>query len=204
MLLGIERASDSQVFDSGSLLQIFQAQRVGLAFAGVIPLTLGLSIAVVPLQLGARQIAYPRLALTGCYIWLGGLALTFAALGRNGGVGGGDPTAVDLFLAAHGLMVVGLAASAGSVATSVLTTRAPGMTMRRVPLFSWSALIGALGMLIALPGAARRRHLRLRRPPHRHPGQLRHRRDRRLDRLGVLRAGRDRVRASLLSASPPS
>jgi heme/copper-type cytochrome/quinol oxidase subunit 1 len=48
-------------------------------------------------------------------------------------------------------MVVGLAASAGSVATSVLTARAPGMTMRRVPLFSWSALIGALGMLIALP-----------------------------------------------------
>ena len=50
-----------------------------LAFAGVIPLTLGLSIAVVPLQLGARQIAYPRLALTGCYIWLGGLALIVAA-----------------------------------------------------------------------------------------------------------------------------
>jgi heme/copper-type cytochrome/quinol oxidase subunit 1 len=151
VLLGIERASDSDVFDSGSLLQIFQAQRVGLAFAGVIPLTLGLSIAVVPLQLGARQIAYPRLALTGCYMWLGGLALTFAALGRNGGVGGGDSTSVDLFLAAHGLMVVGLAASALCVATSVLTARAPGMTMRRVPLFAWSALIGALGLLIALP-----------------------------------------------------
>jgi heme/copper-type cytochrome/quinol oxidase subunit 1 len=151
VLLGLERVSDSDMFDTGSLLQLFQAQRVALAFAGVIPLTLGLSIAVVPLQLGARQIAYPRLALTGCYIWLGGLALTFAALGRNGGLGGGDSTSVDLFLAAHGLMVVGLAASAISVATSVLTTRAPGMTMRRVPLFSWSALIGAIGMLIALP-----------------------------------------------------
>ena len=87
VLLGIERASDSnRVFDSGALLQLFQAQRVGLAFAGVIPLALGLSIAVVPLQLGARRIeAYPRLALTGCYMWLGGLALTFSALGRNGG-----------------------------------------------------------------------------------------------------------------------
>ena len=105
---------------TGSLLQLFQAQRVGLAFAGVIPLTLGLSIAVVPLQLGARQIAYPRLALTGCYIWLGGLALTFSALGRNGGIGGGDSNSVDLFLAAHGLMVVGLAASALSVAVLLL------------------------------------------------------------------------------------
>jgi heme/copper-type cytochrome/quinol oxidase subunit 1 len=48
-------------------------------------------------------------------------------------------------------MIVGLLASAGCVATTVLTTRAPGMTMRRVPLFAWSALIGALGMLLALP-----------------------------------------------------
>lgn len=150
-LLGIERSSDSDVFDSGSLLQLIQAYRVGLVFAGVIPLALGLAIAVVPLQLGARQIAFPRLALTGCYAWLGGLGLTLAALGRNGGIGGGDANAVDLFLAGLGLMVVGLLASAVSVATSVLTTRAPGMTMRRVPLFAWSALISSLGMLLALP-----------------------------------------------------
>ena len=121
-----------------SLVQLFQAQRVSLVFAGIIPLTLGLAIAVVPLQLGARQIAFPRLALTGLYSWLGGLVLTFVALGRNGGIGGGDPQAVDQFLAGHGLMILGLLASAGSVAASVLTTRAPGMTMRRVPLFAWS------------------------------------------------------------------
>jgi heme/copper-type cytochrome/quinol oxidase subunit 1 len=150
-LLGLERAGTGEIIDSGALLQVFQAHRVALVFAGLIPLTLGLSIAVVPLQLGARQIAFPRLALTGCYAWLGGLVLTIAALGRNGGIGGGDANAVDLFLAGHGLMALGLMASAVSVATSVLTTRAPGMTMRRVPLFAWSALISTLGMLLALP-----------------------------------------------------
>ena len=150
-MLGSERISDSAVFDSDILVQLFQAQRVSLVFAGIIPLTLGLAIAVVPLQLGARQIAFPRLALTGLYAWLGGLVLTFVALGRNGGIGGGDAQAVDQFLAGHGLMILGLLASAGSVAVSVLTTRAPGMTMRRVPLFAWSSLIGALGMIIALP-----------------------------------------------------
>ena len=152
-LLGMERLDESAVFDSDVLVQLFQAQRVSLVFAGIIPLTLGLAIAVVPLQLGARQIAFPRLALTGLYSWLGGLVLTFVALGRNGGVGGGDAQAVDQFLAGHGLMIIGLLASAGSVAVSVLTTRAPGMTMRRVPLFAWSSLIGALGMIIALPVA---------------------------------------------------
>jgi heme/copper-type cytochrome/quinol oxidase subunit 1 len=152
-MLGSERISDSAVFDGDILVQLIQAQRVSLVFAGIIPLTLGLAIAVVPLQLGARQIAFPRLALTGLYAWLGGLVLTFVALAQNGGIGGGDPQAVDQFLAGLGLMIIGLLASAGSVAVSVLTTRAPGMTMRRVPLFAWSSLIGALGMIIALPVA---------------------------------------------------
>ncbi len=150
-LLGLERADEGALLEADALLQIFQAYRVGLVFAAIIPLGLGLAIAVTPLQLGARSIAFPRVALAGFYAWLGGLALTMVALGRNGGMGGGDDQAVDLFLAAHGLMIVGLLASAGCVAVSVLTTRAPGITMRRVPLFAWSSLIGALGMLLVLP-----------------------------------------------------
>lgn len=154
LLLGLERVDDSSaLLDSNALLQVFQAYRVGLVFGAVLPLALGLSIAIAPLQLGARSIAFPRVALTGFYSWLGGLGLTIGALAANGGIGGGDSDGVDLFLAGHGLMIIGLLASAGCVATSVLTTRAPGMTMRRVPLFAWSALIGALGMLLVLPVA---------------------------------------------------
>ncbi len=153
-LLGFERSTESDALvDSGALLQMFQMYRVGLVFGAIIPLGLGLAIAIAPLQLGARQIAFPRLALTGFYSWLGGLALTMTALARNGGIGGGEADMVDLFLAGHGLMALGLLASAGCVATSVLTTRAPGMTMRRVPLFAWSALVGSLGVLLALPVA---------------------------------------------------
>ena len=152
LLLGAERADDANtIFDADALLQVFQMYRIGIVFGGLVPLALGLAVAVVPLQLGARSIAYPRLALTGFYAWLGGFTLAIVALGANGGMGGGEPDMVDLFLAAIGLMVLGLSATAGCVATSVLTTRAPGMTMRRVPLFAWACLIGALGMLIALP-----------------------------------------------------
>lgn len=152
-MLGSERMSDSSVFDSDILVQLFQLERLSLVFFGLVPMTLGLAIAVTPMQLGARQIAFPRLALTGFYAWLGGLVLAIVGLANNGGIGGGDGQAVDQFLAGHGLMFLGLLASAGSVATSVLTTRAPGMTMRRVPLFAWSTLIGALGLLLALPVA---------------------------------------------------
>jgi heme/copper-type cytochrome/quinol oxidase subunit 1 len=152
LLLGLERADDSAaLFDANALLQLFQAYRLGLVFGVLAPLGLGLAVAVTPLQLGARSIAFPRLALTGFYGWLGGMSLALVALGLNGGFGGGDASAVHMYLSGLGLAVLGLAATAGSVATSVLTTRAPGMTMRRVPLFAWSSLIGALGLLVMLP-----------------------------------------------------
>ena len=152
VVLGLERADDSaSLVDPDALLQLFQSYRVALVFAVAAPMSIGLSVAITPLQLGARSIAFPRLALTGFYGWLGGLALTMIALGRNGGIGGGDGQAVEMYLVGLGLMALGLLATAGSVATSVLTTRAPGMTMRRVPLFAWSSLIAALGMLVALP-----------------------------------------------------
>jgi len=154
VILGLERADESaELVESDALLQLFQVYRLGLVFGAIIPVGLGLAIAVAPLQLGARSIAFSRLALTGCYAWLGGLTLALVALGRNGGMGGGDADMVDLYLSGIGLMALGLMASAGCVAATVLTTRAPGMTMRRVPFVVWSALIGTLGMLLVLPVA---------------------------------------------------
>lgn len=150
-LLGLEKVDNAALLDQGALLQLMQGYRVALVFGALVPLTLGLSIAVTPLQLGARAIAFPRVALTGFYAWLGGLALTAASLIRNGGIGGADVQAVDMFLVGNGLIMLGLLASAGCVATSVLTTRAPGMTMRRVPLFAWSSLVGALALIVVLP-----------------------------------------------------
>jgi heme/copper-type cytochrome/quinol oxidase subunit 1 len=151
-LLGIERIdATSDLLDSGAMPQMFSLYRVVLTFGVVAPLGLGLAVAVVPLQLGARSLAFPRLALGGFWAWLVGGILVIISIALNGGPGGGDPEMVDLFLIAHILLVLGLIATAGSVATSVLTTRAPGMNMRRVPLFAWGALIGALGMLLLLP-----------------------------------------------------
>lgn len=151
-LLGLDRTDDSStILPADSIGQLFQLHRVGLVFMVAIPLTLGAAVAVTPLQLGARSLAFARLALTGFYTWLAGAVLTVVAIASNGGIGGSDAQMVDLFLAAHGLMILGIGATAGSVATTVLTTRAPGMTMRRVPFFSWSALIQSVALLLALP-----------------------------------------------------
>jgi heme/copper-type cytochrome/quinol oxidase subunit 1 len=69
----------------------------------------------------------------------------------NGGPGGGATDLVDMYLLGVALAAVGLLAGSLSIATSVLTARAPGMTLDRVPAFSWSALIGSITTLLSLP-----------------------------------------------------
>ena len=152
LLIAVERLDGADVaLDVEVLPQIIDAQYVGLVFATLLPLVMAACVYAVPLQLGARSIAFPRLASSGFWMWFGGLVLTTIALVNNGGSLGGDANAVDLFIAGIGLMAVGLTATAGAVATSILTTRAPGMTMRRVPPFSWSALVFSLGVILVMP-----------------------------------------------------
>jgi cytochrome o ubiquinol oxidase subunit 1 len=153
-LLGAERIDGADsLFDVDALPQLFSAYRVGLVYGVLVPLLLGIAVAVVPLQLGARSLAFPRVAAAGFWTWLGGLILTIVALVDNGGPGGGNADMVDLYLAAQALLLIGLGAVALCVAATVLTTRAPGLRLSRVPFFSWSALVATIGLLVALPVA---------------------------------------------------
>ena len=151
-LLGAERIDgDNALLDSGALTQLFAGYRVGMVYGVMVPLLLGVAVAIVPLQVGARSLAFPRLAAAGFWTWVGGIVLIVISLADNGGPGGGNADMVDLFLGGLALVVIGLAAAAGCVAATVLTTRAPGMRMSRVPLFSWSALVASIGLLLTLP-----------------------------------------------------
>ena len=152
VLLGAERIDGSDtLLDADALPQLFIGFRIGLLYGVLVPIFLGLAVAVVPLQVGARALAFPRLAMAGFWAWVGGITIVIVALANNGGPGGGDAEMVELFLAGFALSVIGLAAAALPVATTVLTTRAPGMRMSRVPFFSWSALVAAVGLLLVLP-----------------------------------------------------
>ncbi len=152
LLLGLERISPTrELLQVGSLTQLFALQRFGFTFLVLVPVLLGVALAVVPLQVGARSLAFPRLAAAGFWAWLVGALLAGFALANNGGPGGGNPRFVDLFTLAAALVAGGLLCGAISLVTSILTTRAPGMNMRRLPFFTWSTLVGSLGLLVALP-----------------------------------------------------
>lgn len=155
LLLGVERIDGEGVLlNEGDLPHLFAAYRVGLVEAVVVPLLLGICVFTVPLQLGARSLAFPRAAAAGLWAWLAGVVLLVIALANSGGPGGGNGEMVELYLASNVLVFVGLTAVAATVATSVLTTRAPGMRLHRVPLFSWGALVASLGLVLVLPVAA--------------------------------------------------
>ncbi|MFM8267633.1 MAG: cbb3-type cytochrome c oxidase subunit I [Ilumatobacteraceae bacterium] len=151
-LLAVERIDITrELLDLGVLTQLFALARFGLTILVLAPLVIGVAIAVVPLQLGSRSLTFPRLAAAGFWLWFFGAVLAIYSLLLNGGPGGGNPRFVDLFTLAAVLALAGLLAGAMSLAATVLTSRAPGMNMRRVPFFSWSVLVMAVSLLVALP-----------------------------------------------------
>lgn len=153
-VLGFERISDaSNTFDANAVPQLFAFTRVGLMFGVALPILMGLAIAVVPIQIGARSIALARVASLGFWAWAAGSAMVIASIIGNGGPGGGNADLVDVYLLGFGLGLVGLLAAAVSLCTTVMTARCPGMSLDRIPMMSWSALVSAVSVLLTVPVA---------------------------------------------------
>ncbi len=141
-----------------SAWQVFVAVRVGLLLCGVLPLFIGLATAVVPLQVGSPAIAFPRAAAAAFWCWLLGVGLLIGGFAADGGlgeapglVGGTKVHGVQLTLLAIGLLIAALLLASVCVATTVIALRTPGMTLRRVPAFSWSMLVASSVWFITLP-----------------------------------------------------
>lgn len=149
-LVGFDNGSSSDLLE-GAAAQVGAMYLVGLVFVVVVPLMIGIATVVVPLQVGSRAIVFGRLAATGFWCWLVGAILAVYAIAANGGPGGGDRQMVSMFLVAHLLLVVGLLAGAVSLASTILTSRAAGMNMRRVPPFTWSVLVMVTALVVLLP-----------------------------------------------------
>lgn len=153
LLLGIERldSADYAFLDASSEAALIAAMHIGLGLGAAAPLLMGVAVAVVPLQLGARSLAMPRAAALGFWTWLTGLGMVIWSLAGGGGPSGTDAQLTDLYLASLALIALGLVLVAGSLVVTVLTNRAPGMTLERVSSLSWAALVGGLATVISLP-----------------------------------------------------
>lgn len=157
--------------------QIFTMHGTTMIFLVVVPMLLGFATYFVPLMIGARDMAYPRLnALSFWLLVFGGLLLYFSFVGGGhpvaggaGGANGGAPMAGWFSYAplserpfssssgsdywALGLLAVGIGTLAGAInlIVTILRLRVPGMSLRRVPLFVWMVLVNGFILLFALP-----------------------------------------------------
>ena len=144
--------------------QIFSAHGTMMIFFVAMPFVIGLMNFVVPLQLGARDVAFPVLNSVGFWLTATGallvnISLVVGEFARTGwlpypplselayspGVG------VDYYLWALQISGVGTLLSGVNLVTTVLKVRAPGMSYLRMPMFCWTTLASNLLIVAAFP-----------------------------------------------------
>ncbi|MEI9887605.1 MAG: cytochrome o ubiquinol oxidase subunit I [Rhizomicrobium sp.] len=144
--------------------QIFSAHGAIMIFFVAMPIVVGLMNFVVPLQLGARDVAFPTLNSVSFWLTASGallinISLFVGEFARTGwlvypplselqfspGVG------VDYYLWSIQISGIGTVLSAINLVTTILKLRAPGMTYGRMPVFCWTALASNLVILAAFP-----------------------------------------------------
>jgi cytochrome c oxidase subunit 1 len=129
------------------------------------PLFVGFANELVPLQIGAPDVAFPRLNLLSYYMFtFGGLILLASFLTPGGSAAFGwyayspltsaiysPGVGADLWI--MGLVLSGLGTILGGVnfITTIFCMRAPGMTMFRMPIFTWNALLTSILVIMAFP-----------------------------------------------------
>jgi cytochrome c oxidase subunit 1 len=147
--------------------EMFTLHGTAMIFLVIAPFALGIANYIVPLQVGAPDMAYPRLnALSYWLFLLGGLVVMSGLLTRDGAAAAGwyayaplstsgsAGTGQDLW--AVGLLMV-LASSTMTAINLIATTvlyRAPGMLMWRLPIFVWDMVVTSLLILMAFPPLA--------------------------------------------------
>jgi cytochrome c oxidase subunit 1 len=129
------------------------------------PLFVGFANEIMPLQIGAPDVAFPRLNLLSYYMFtFGGLILLFSFLTPNGSAAFGWYAYAPLTSAQYspglgpdmwimGLTLAGLGTILGGVnfVTTIFCMRCPGMTMFRMPIFTWNILLTSMLVLLAFP-----------------------------------------------------
>ena len=144
--------------------QVFTAHGVIMIFFVAMPLVTGLMNFVVPLQIGARDVAFPFLNNFSFWMTTFGGALVMASLfvgefARTGwlaypplsGILGSPDVGVDYYIWALQIAGVGTLLSGINLVVTIVKMRAPGMNMMKMPIFTWTALCTNVLIVAAFP-----------------------------------------------------
>ncbi|CAN5741074.1 cytochrome c oxidase subunit I [soil metagenome] len=151
-VLGVERIdSGLQVLGEGTFAQVYTLHGEVAVLLFLVPFFLGLATYLVPLQVGAAGIAFPRGSATAYWAYLVSGLMLFGAYAADGGVDGGSAVGTDLYLLSLAMLALATSLALVSILTTAVALRAPGMSMVRTPLFTWSMVVGGGLTLLATP-----------------------------------------------------
>ncbi len=166
MLMRTELARPGQQFlSSEQYNQLFTMHGTIMLLLYATPILFGFANFILPLQIGSPDVAFPRLNAFSYWLYLfGGLIVVSGFLTPGGAADFGWFAYTPLSDAIHspgvgadlwisGLVVSGLGTILGAVnmVTTVICLRAPGMTMYRMPIFTWNILVTGILVLLAFP-----------------------------------------------------
>jgi cytochrome c oxidase subunit 1 len=165
LLIRIQLSQPDNTFVSADTYnQLFTMHGTTMIFLAVMPLSAAFFNLLVPLMIGARDVAFPRLNAFSYWVFLFG-----AILINLGWFHGGAPDAgwfayanltsqqyssglgVDYWVVGIQLLGLSSLASAFNFLVTIINMRAPGMTMMRMPIFIWMTLIVAVLIVMAFP-----------------------------------------------------
>ncbi len=163
MLMRTQLIQPNSMFLSPDLYnQIFTMHGSLMIFLVIFPLLAGFGNYFVPLQIGALDMAFPRVnALSFWLLPVGGLTMVAGFIAKGGAAAAGwtnyaplslqGATGEDLWIL--GLGIVGVSSLLGAInfIVTVLRLRAPGMSMTRLPIFCWATLGTSMLVVLAVP-----------------------------------------------------
>ena len=157
-------APDGKVLNADLYNQMFTMHATTMVFLFVVPMATAFANYFIPLQIGARDVAFPRINAFGFWAFLfGGIFLNMSWF-LGGAADGGwfmyAPNSGPIFSPSNGidfwvlgLQITGIASltSAVNLIVTVLNMRAPGMTLMRMPIFTWMVTVVQFLLLFAMP-----------------------------------------------------
>lgn len=156
--------ADNDLVGPGRFNQMFTMHATTMVFMVIMPLSVSFFNFVIPLAIGARDVAFPRLNALSFWIFLFGAILMNVSFLVNQVPDAGwfsyanlteKPFSVNRGLDywAIGLLVMGTSSVAGALnfVVTIINLRAPGMSMMRMPVFVWMTLITSILLVLAFP-----------------------------------------------------
>jgi|FLYK01.1.fsa_nt_gi cytochrome c oxidase subunit 1 len=153
---------EGQVLSAEAYNQVFTMHGITMIFLVVMPMAAAFINYLVPLQIGARDVAFPRLNAFSFWVFLAGGLFLYSSWFLGGAPNCGwfcyppnattDPLPGVTFYAI-GLTITGIASTASAInlAVTIINMRAPGMSLFRMPLFTWMALVTQMLLAFSLP-----------------------------------------------------